>query len=312
MVDVPEDNDTIQRALQAMAEGFSFSMRSPILHSPNEFGLAYDDVTFPSLDGVPLEGWFIPAPGSDKIIVVNHPRWFSRSGLPSHLEPWRSVGAAFGNDFEVNLVPDFKVLHEAGYNVLAYDLRNFGHSGGANGGVSSSGNYECRDVVGSLNYVRGRSDLREMSIGLFSRCLGCNATLVAMARYPHAFEDVRCLVGCQPLSPRYLLERVMESRGIPPEMINDLDSLMKLKTSFAIDDLSPAPSAKSDRIPTLLYQVRDDSMTRPVDVQTIYDNIPIAAKQLFWIEGSTRRWDGYTYFQKDPSLMLDWFARYLK
>ncbi len=26
-------------------------------------GLDYEDVTFPARDGVPLEGWFIPAPG---------------------------------------------------------------------------------------------------------------------------------------------------------------------------------------------------------------------------------------------------------
>ncbi|MER7877436.1 hypothetical protein ABTY63_28480 [Streptomyces solisilvae] len=311
MSEAIQTDDSIERALQAMAEGFSFSNRSPILHSPAEVGLAYENITFPSLDGIPLEGWFIPAPGSDRIVILNHPRWFSRSGLPSHLEPWKSLGAAFGNDFEVNFVPDFKILHDAGYNVLAYDLRNFGHSGAANGGVSSSGNFECRDVVGSLNYVRGRSDLREMSVGLFSRCLGCNATLVAMARYPDAFENVRCLVGCQPLSPRYLLEKVMTSRGIPAERVDDLDELMRLKTSFTIDDLSPAPAAKSVRIPTFLYQVRDDAMTTPKDVQTIYDNMPIEAKKLFWIEGSTRRWDGYTYFQKDPSLMLDWFATYL-
>jgi pimeloyl-ACP methyl ester carboxylesterase len=40
-----------------------------------------------------------------------------------------------GNGFEVNLVPDYKILHDAGYNVLAYDLRNHGLSSAANGGV---------------------------------------------------------------------------------------------------------------------------------------------------------------------------------
>jgi alpha/beta superfamily hydrolase len=66
----------------------------------------------------------------------------------------------------VNFVPDYKILHDAGYNVLAYDLRNFGHSGAANGGIFSVGRYEARDVIGSLNYVRGRQDTHEMTIGL--------------------------------------------------------------------------------------------------------------------------------------------------
>lgn len=304
--------DEIGQALQAIAEKFSYSPRSPILHTPAELDLAFEHVTFPSQDGVPLEGWFIPAPGSNKIIIVNHPRWFSRSGLPSHLEPWRSLGAARGNDFEVNFIPDFKILHDAGYNVLAYDLRNFGHSGTANGGLTSSGLFEARDVIGSLHYVRSRASMREMTIGLFSRCLGCNATLFAMAQHPDAFSGVRCLVGCQPLSVRVIMEQGLALAGIPADCIDELDERIRRHTSFALDQMSPVPAAKSAIIPTLLYQVRDDAMTRPSDVQAIYDNIPTKSKKLVWIDGTTRRWDGYTYFQKDPSQMLQWFDAYMK
>ncbi|XXZ57044.1 alpha/beta hydrolase [Sorangium sp. So ce341] len=302
----------IEKVLQTIADSFRVSLRSPILHSPAEHALTYEDVTFPSQDGVPLEGWFIPASGSDKIIIANHPRWFSRSGLPSHLEPWRSLGAATGNDFEVNFIPDYKILHDAGYNVLAYDLRNFGHSGAANGGIFTVGRFEARDVIGSLSYVRSRRDLRDMTIGLFSRCVGCNATMFAMTKHPEAFEGVRCMVAPQPLSCRVALERALARLGVPADCIDDLEARIRLHTSFKLDDFSPVPWAKSVMIPTLLYQVRDDLYTRPDDVQAMYDNIPIDEKKLFWIEGTTRRWDGYTYFAKDPSLMLEWFGTYMK
>jgi hypothetical protein len=169
--------EQIDNILQAMADSFGRQLRSPILHWPSEHGLDYEDVTFPALDGVPLEGWFIPAARSDKLIIANHPMGFSRSGIPTHLEPWRSVWAVSGNDFEVNLIPDYKILHDAGYNLLAYDLRNFGLSGAANGGIASSGIFEARDVAGSLAYTRSRHDTRAMTIGLFSRCLGCSSTL---------------------------------------------------------------------------------------------------------------------------------------
>jgi hypothetical protein len=53
---------------------------------------------------------------------------FSRAGIPAHLEPWRSIWAASRNDFEVDLVPDYRILHDAGYNVLAYDLHNFAYA----------------------------------------------------------------------------------------------------------------------------------------------------------------------------------------
>ena len=56
-----------------MADSFGQQLRSPVLHSPAEQDLDYRDVTFPALDGVPLEGSLIPAAGSDKLIIANHP-----------------------------------------------------------------------------------------------------------------------------------------------------------------------------------------------------------------------------------------------
>ncbi|MDW9906416.1 alpha/beta hydrolase [Sinorhizobium meliloti] len=303
--------DEIAKTLQTIAEGFRTWPRAPLLHWPDEEDLEYEDVFFPSEDGTPLEGWFIPRRGSDKIIIANHPRWFNRAGLPSHLEPWKSLAGPTGNDFEVNFVPDYKILHDAGYNVLAYDMRNFGHSGAANGGVFTVGRYESRDVIGSLNYVRSRADTRDMTIGLFSRCVGCNATMFAMTRRPEAFEGVRCMVSPQPLSSGVALQRALERFGLAAHYIDDLNERIRLQTSFTIDEFSPVPWAKSVTIPTFLYQVRDDLYTRPSEIQAMHDNIPVTEKELHWIEGTTRRWDGYTYFQREPAQILKWFGRFM-
>ncbi|RYZ32483.1 MAG: alpha/beta hydrolase, partial [Sphingobacteriales bacterium] len=70
--------------------------------------------------------------------------------------------------------------------------------------------------------------------------------------------------------------------------------------------------AKSVMIPTFLYQVRDDVYTDPSDVQAVYDNIPLSEKKLYWIEGTTKRWHGYTYFQRHPEQMLEWFDQYMR
>lgn len=163
---------------------------------------------------MPLEGWFIPAAGSNTLVIANHPMGFTRSGIPAHLEPWRSEWSASGNAFEVDLIPDYRILHDAGHNVLAYDLRNHGHSGAANGGIASSGIFEARDVVGSLDYVRGRRDTRDLASGLFSRCLGCSSTFAAMAQFPEAFDGVRYLVGPQPVTARTIIERRLDAMGL--------------------------------------------------------------------------------------------------
>ncbi|OZM83926.1 S9 family peptidase [Pseudonocardia sp. MH-G8] len=308
-------DEHLDTVLNRIADNFSTSPRSPVLRSPAEHGLRYEDVTFPSEDGTPLEGWFVPAGDSDRLVIVNHPRFFSRSGLPSHEEPWRSMTAETGNDVEVDLVPDIAVLHAAGYHVLAYDLRNFGLSGAANGGLTSSGRFESRDVIGSLRYARSRPDLRAARIALFSRCLGADATLFAMERDPAAFAGVRCLVACQPLSPRMVIEQNLSRRGLPAAYVDELDRRIKLRTSLTLDAMSPVTAARSVRVPTLVYQVHDDVMTRPSDVQAIFDAVPAvdgAPKELFWISDTTRRWDGYLHFQREPGRILDWIDRYTR
>ncbi|MEU6720455.1 hypothetical protein ABZ897_54150 [Nonomuraea sp. NPDC046802] len=300
-----------EQILQQMADAFGQQLRSPIMHTPAEQDLDYEDVTFQAIDGVPLEGWFIPARGSDKLIIANHPMGFSRSGLPGHLEPWKSIWSSSGNGIEVNLVPDYKILHDAGYHVLAYDLRNYGLSGAANGGIASSGIFESRDVLGSLRYARERRDTRRMRIGLFSRCLGCSATFHAMTRDPRAFDSVRCLVGPQPVTMEVIMARRLVMAGVPADRIGELERRVVLRTGIPFAARQPQQWAKGVRIPTFLYQVHDDTLTHPSDVQTMFDNIPVADKKLQWIPGTNRRFDGYLEFQRRPQPMLQWFASHM-
>jgi uncharacterized protein len=300
----------LDETLQRFANGFSWVRRAPVFHSPSEHGLEYEDVTFPAHDGVPLEGWFIPATGSSKLIIANHPLGFSRSGIPTHLQPWHGDWAASGNGFEVDLVPDYKILHDSGYNVLAYDLRNHGLSSAANGGVTTHGFTESRDVVGSLEYARTRPKTRDMVIGLFSRCMGGVSTFAAMTRFPEAFDGVRCLVSPQPVTPRYIVQRRLALLGLG-DRLHDFDTLIRLNTSVGLDQRVPQEWAKNVRVPTFLYQVHRDSVTDPSDVQAMYDNIPVADKKLQWIEGTTARWDGYLEFQRRPEPMLEWFDQHM-
>lgn len=213
--------EQITNRLKDIARGWSHPLRSPVLRTPADEGLDYEDVTFPSQDGVPLEAWFIPCAGSDRLVIVNHPMMFNRYGCPTHLEPWRSFGAASGNTFEVDYVADYRILHEAGYNVLTYDERNFGLSGTGNGGLNSGGRYQGRDVIGSLLYARNREDLKDMAIGLFSRCNGANANLYASrqaAATSNELANLRCKSGPTRLNPRNRAAVRMRSASLPPAL----------------------------------------------------------------------------------------------
>jgi hypothetical protein len=137
----------IEQLIKNLANTFGYPIRSPILRRPEEYGLEYEEVSFPSMDGIP--GLVLPSrlgqAGHRQPPAVVQPLRLPRAS--GAVEADRRAG---GNDFEVNFMPDYKHLYEAGYNVLCYDMRNFGHSGAANGGVGSNGIFESRDVVGSL------------------------------------------------------------------------------------------------------------------------------------------------------------------
>ncbi|MEU8585321.1 alpha/beta hydrolase family protein [Streptomyces abikoensis] len=297
----------ISEMVKGLAKGLSSPVRAPILHTPDEYGMAYEDVTFPSLDGTPLEAWWIPCPGSDKLIIANHPMPMNRYGFPSHLPPWQFVP---GNTIEVNYMREYQHLHEAGYNVLTYDARNHGQSGDANGFIFTWGQFESRDVAGSLRYAKSRPDAATMKVGLLSRCMGANATFMAMTRHPELFADVHALVAIQPISMRAMVERNLEAMGIA-DQFEAVDREVELNLSFTIDEVSPIEYAKNCQVPTFITQVHDDALTKPSDVQAIFDAVPVGEKKLFWIEGSTRRWDGYNYFSEHPAQLVEWFDKHV-
>ena len=96
-----------------------------------------------------------------------------------------------------------------------------------------------------------------------------------------------------------------------PAAAKQFDKRIHELTGFCIDELSPLNYAKDVRIPTLVAQVPRDTMTRPEDVRTIYDNLRSKDKERFWIEGTTRRFDGYNYFGEQPEKMLGWLNTHI-
>lgn len=290
--------------IDRMAEMMSHSSRSPILRRPDSYGLAYEDIFFPSLDGVPLEGWFIPA-DSDRLVIANHPMPCNRYGFPGHLEAWNYFGG-----FEVNFLPQYKALHDAGYNVIAYDMRNHGRSGTGSGGVNGHGTLENRDVIGSLRYAKSRTDTAGMKTSLLSRCLGANASIVGMKRHPEEFTHVRSMIAVQPVSPKVFVEKAVENNGITDGVarfaaaFHDLTG-QKLDETWAIEDASAVT------LPTLVTQVRRDFRTKESNVQQIFDLISAKDKSLFWIEDTDERFQGYNHFNDHPEMMIDWFDSHI-
>ncbi|EHK42502.1 hypothetical protein TRIATDRAFT_34819 [Trichoderma atroviride IMI 206040] len=232
----------------------------------------------------------------------------NRYGYPGHLEEFGGFGG-----FEVNFLPDYKALHDAGYNVICYDLRNHGISDQGSGGMCGAlGYYEARDVVGSLIYARSRSDTKDNTIGLLSRCMGGNATIHAMSHFPEHFNDIKAMVLLQAVSGHAFVEKGAINAGLDvDETVKAFDMRIHDITGFYLKELSPIPLVKNVTVPTLFAQVRKDALIDTKDTQEIFDALSSKEKQLTWIEDSTRRFDGYNYFAKKPAELVEWFGKYV-
>lgn len=131
--------------------------------APAQYGLAHEEVTFPSRDGLTLRGWFIPSPSARGTIVFCH-------------------GHAGSMDPDVKYAPAF---HERGYSVLIFDFRGHGRSEGQH---VSMGYYERQDLLGAIDYLQSRGIDR---VGVLGFSMG---GAVAMATAPHS-EAIQAVVS---------------------------------------------------------------------------------------------------------------------
>ncbi len=292
------------------AKLFKEGARTPVLRRPSDYGMAYEDCFFPSADGTPLEAWYIPAPGSDRLLIINHPLGCNRYGYPGHLPPWHVM---FGG-FEVNFLPELRHLHHAGYNILTYDLRNCGMSGEANGNTGGLGLLECRDVLGSVRYAQGRPDLAKMTTGLYGRCVGANAIVVAMAKWPGAFAHIRALVLLNAVSGRTFIEKAAEMMRMDPvRSASHLDERLRDTTGFRLDELTPRPHGHAVKTPTLMAQLRREFLIHAErNGQEIYDALGAETKELLWIEESNQRFYAFNHFGLHPERLIGWFDQHMR
>ena len=307
-MNVPEDKLAVVKALAAFAVKPAF--RTPVHKTPSDHGITnWEDVYFASDDGTALEGWYVRAEGgpSDRLIIMNHPMPMSRSGFTGHFgEPWSMV-----DDIEIDFVAHIAHLARAGYNVFAYDLRNHGNSSAANGGICGIGRYEWRDCVGAKTYVDAHPELSAMTVGLYSQCTGGNAQYEALSRRPELFEDIRCMLSPLVVSMTALMGQFATLQGVGDYM-DALDFEQKKLGGFTNAQMTPHLFAGDVRIPTFVVQVRDDLWTTAEDGQKTFDLLGSGEKEFFWIEGTTRRFDGYNYFGQNPDRMIAWFDKHMR
>jgi len=124
--------------------------------TPAKWGFRYEDVKFKSADGTDLHGWFLKAKGKTTkgTVVFSH----GNAGSLGH-----HLGFVMW-------------MAEAGYQVLMYDYRGFGKSGGT---VDRKGMVE--DVKAAFDYALSRKDVASNHIISYGHSLGGAKSVTALA-----------------------------------------------------------------------------------------------------------------------------------
>jgi fermentation-respiration switch protein FrsA (DUF1100 family) len=113
--------------------------------TPQSIGLAYDDVTLRTGDGVRLHGWFVPAPTPRATLLFFH----GNAGNISHR------------------LDSLRIFHELGLSVFIFDYRGYGRSEGS---PSEAGTQN--DARAAWRYITDTRTVPASEVVLFGRSLG--------------------------------------------------------------------------------------------------------------------------------------------
>ncbi|MBN1888738.1 MAG: hypothetical protein JW850_12145 [Thermoflexales bacterium] len=281
------------------------SRRQPIVRTPQEYGMAFENVEFKSTDGLTIKGWFIPAPSgqTERVILLTHPMPMNRHGF---LAKNQGFPPMFKTD--VDLLKTMHALHQAGYPVLAFDLRNHGES---DGGITGNGLSEYQDVLGAVRYINNRSDLAVQQIGFVCFCMGAASTMTALSKGKDQVTNARFLVAIQPITAGLFFRCYMKKVYTPLSLllIPIVARIVQLRGGYALEDMGPGQFARDIEIPTMYVQAKEDPWTELSDIQGFYDATP-GPKELWLIEGKMARFEAYNYVGQHPERILAFIAKH--
>ena len=183
--------------------------------NPASFNLNSVNVKFLTSDGLEISGWFIrprSVEKSDRTIIICH--------------GW---GANKSDVFSSTMY-----LLKKGFNLLYFDFRNHGKSGGS---VSSIGKLESLDLTAAVEYLKKEKPEFSEKIGVYGISMGASVAILTAAQD----ERISALVVDSPFSSfNYIVVRYAKLfYKIPKYPLTPITFLFtKVRLGFNSDDFS--------------------------------------------------------------------------
>ncbi len=224
----------IVSALLILASAWLFyiSIRPPKIVSsitPRDLNMPYEQVSFPTLDGLTLRGWFVPSEKkAAKTLILLH-------GYPAD---------------KGNILPALAFLH-ADFNLLLFDFRYLGESEGS---YSTAGAKEVEDLLAALRFLKTRG-LEEVGVWGFS--MGGAVALMTIDKAP----EIRAVVSES--SYASLTEMALQLFRVPLlnyPMAYLIGFWAKLFLGIDVRDVSPAEKIRNTTLPILITHSSADAV----------------------------------------------------
>lgn len=250
--------------------------------TPGELGLAFEEFSVSTKDGLTLPGWYVPAAGSDAAIVFVH----GHGGM-------RNEGLRYA-----------KALHRAGFNLVFFDLRR-----NVPGGFASMGFHEKDDVKAAVKVVHEKYKNRK--VGLFGFSMGAATGILSMAE--DRSVDAGLFSSGYASAKDVLLEAAKRDYGLPQyPLFPFVEFFIDLRGGMKISEVQP-----ENRIgeiaprPVLLFHCDQDDYV----ASSHLDRLLRQAKEPrdYWIASCNRHeriWNTYPVEAEDRAVQF--FTRNLK
>lgn len=263
---------TTVRAGLLFAIGMPFVMAAVMVYRPkvaplddpqSQLGFAYVPVDFTSIDGTRLSGWWIPSISqSASTVIVCH-------GLASSKSNQLILSRS--------LVPD-------GYNVLIFDFRAHGESGGQ---LTTFGDRERFDVLGAVRWVRSNRPAQSRQIFGLGASMGGAALISAASDASEEGRAIQAIAVYGTFDDLSLeMDSVTEDRFVPALcwLIRKLG--LPLASVHCGSDLTQfAPARDLDRLwprPILVIHGMDDRVIPFERGQRLYQ-MSSQPRQRIWV-----------------------------
>lgn len=277
--------------------------RQRLWATPDELGMAYEDVQFPARDGLRLSGWFVPVRSENG----QRPK---ATILLVHGWPWNRLGTAAENiltdlpgSAPVQLIHLALALHRRGYQLLMFDLRNHGLS--AASAPVTFGWREADDLLGALDYTAGRDDVDSQRIGVIGFSMGANTTLFTLPRT----ELIGAAVAVQPTSPTVFANRYAAAvLGPLSRLVMPLvEFIYRLAGGLNFSAMEPIfASSGSGQTPLLFVQGKGDTWGSAENVAAMVAASPTTVEPIY-VETSGH-FGGYQYAIDHPEALDAFFS----